>query len=410
MTVLAVLEGIRLALRSIARSPLRASLTVLGILIGVAAVVIVTALGAGARDRVAAQIQSLGANFVIVFPQRAQASGARGTLGSGARLTEDDGRAILRESTSIVTVAPVLRAGGQIVYGDQNWSTNIIGTTVPYFTVRNWPLTRGAMWELQDETVKSKVVLLGASVAAKLFGSEDPVGRTVRIGRYPYRVLGVLGEKGEAPFGGDQDDCVIMPIGSFRSRVQKTSPGFAGVLMASATSIETTDRAVRQIDGVLRQRHRIAEGASADYEIHTQKEFAEMQQTVFGLLTLLLVGVAAVSLVVGGIGVMNIMLVSVTERTREIGIRMAIGAREADIRTQFLVEAVALATLGGLAGAAIGVAVIGSLSRFLGWSMSLSPVALAVSIGTSAAIGVGFGFFPARRAARLDPIEALRHE
>ncbi len=405
-----ILEGIRLALQSIARSPLRASLTVLGILIGVAAVVIVTALGAGARDRVAGQIQSIGSNFVIVFPQRSQASGARGVLGSGARLTDDDGRAILRESTSVVALAPVLRAAGQVVYGDQNWSTNIIGTTQPYFQVRNWAVARGTMWEAEDEVVKSKVVLLGASVAAKIFGTEDPIGRTVRIGRYPYRVLGILAEKGEAPFGGDQDDCIIMPIASYRARVQKTPPGFAGVLFASASSVETTDRAVRQIDGVLRQRHRIAEGAMADFEIHTQKEFAEMQASVFGLLTLLLVGVAAVSLVVGGIGVMNIMLVSVTERTREIGIRMAIGAREGDIRAQFLVEAVALAVLGGLAGALIGVAVIGGLSRYLGWTMSLSPVALSVSIGVSAFIGVAFGFVPATRAARLDPIEALRHE
>ncbi len=406
----ALLEGIRLALRSIARSPLRASLTVLGILIGVAAVVIVTALGAGARDRVAAQIQSIGANFVIVFPQRAQASGARGGLGSGARLTEDDGRAILQGGASIVALAPVLRSAGQIVYGDENWSTNLIGTTLAYFQVRNWAVSRGSAWEPEDETLKEKVVLLGSSVATKIFGTEDPIGHTVRIGRYPYRVLGVLEEKGEAPFGGDQDDCVVMPIASYRARVQKTSPGFAGVLMASASSIDTTARAVRQIDGVLRQRHHIAEGEAADYEIHTQKEFAEMQSAVFGLLTLLLVGVAAVSLVVGGIGVMNIMLVSVTERTREIGIRMAIGAREGDIRAQFLVEAVSLATLGGLAGALLGAAAIGSLSQALRWSMSLSPAALVVSIGVSAFIGVGFGFFPARRAARLDPIEALRHE
>ncbi len=406
----AILDGIRLALRSIARSPLRASLTVLGILIGVAAVVIVTALGAGARDRVAAQIQSIGSNFVIIFPQRAQASGARGLLGSGARLTEEDGRAILRESPSIVAIAPALRSAGQIVYGDQNWSTNIIGTTLPYLKVRSWAIARGSAWEPEDELVKAKVVLLGNSVATKIFGTEDPVGNTVRIGRYPYRVIGVLAEKGEAPFGGDQDDCVLMPSSSFRARVMKTPPGFAGALMASASSIDTTDRAVRQIDAILRQRHRIADTATSDFEIHTQKEFAEMQSTVFGLLTLLLVGVAAVSLVVGGIGVMNIMLVSVTERTREIGIRMAIGAREGDIRAQFLVEAVALATLGGLAGALLGVGVIAGLSSALSWEMAPSAGALSVSIGVSAAIGIGFGFFPATRAARLDPIEALRHE
>jgi putative ABC transport system permease protein len=406
----AILEGIRLALRSIARSPLRASLTVLGILIGVAAVVIVTALGAGARDLVAKQIQSIGSNFVIIFPQRAQASGARGMQGSGQRLTEEDGRTILRESTSIVALAPVLRSAAQIVYGDQNWATNVIGTTLPYLQVRNWPVQSGVAWQPEDEVLKTKVVVLGSSVANKIFGTEDPVGHTVRIGRYPYRVLGVLAEKGEAPFGGDQDDCVLMPISSLRARVMRTSPGFAGVIMASASSVDTTDRAVRQIDAVLRQRHRVFNDTLVDFEIHTQKEFAEMQASVFGLLTLLLVSVAAVSLVVGGIGVMNIMLVSVTERTREIGIRMAIGAREGDIRAQFLVEAVALATLGGLAGALIGVVVIGSLSQWLSWQMSLSPVALIVSIGVSAAIGVGFGFFPARRAARLDPIEALRHE
>jgi putative ABC transport system permease protein len=406
----AVLDGIRLALRAIARNPLRASLTVLGILIGVAAVVIVTGVGTGVRSGIAAQIQSIGSNFVIIFPQSRQATGAHSALGAGVRLTEEDGRAVMRESTSVAAIAPALRAAGQIVYGDRNWNTSIIGTTQPYFKVREWPIERGAMWEDRDEQLKSKVIVVGTSVARNLFGTEDPIGRTVRIGRYPYRVLGVLKSKGEAPFGGDQDDCVIMPIGGFRTRVTRTPPGFAGVLMASATSAETTDRAVKQIESILRQRHHIDEGSEPDFEIHTQKEFQEMQATVFGLLTGLLIGVAAVSLVVGGIGVMNIMLVNVAERTREIGIRMAIGARSGDIQAQFLIEAVALALLGGLAGSFIGIVVMAGVSKALGWTVPLDPRPFIISIAVSGGIGIGFGFFPARRAAQLDPIEALRHE
>src|SRR5580698_2210100 len=256
----ALLDGIRLALRAIVRSPLRASLTVLGILIGVAAVVTVTALGDGARENVANQIQSIGSNFIIIFPQSSQVSGTRGAQGSGARLTEEDGRSILNESTSVVAVAPNLRSLGQVVYGDQNWNTNLVGTTLAYFQVRTWDVERGTLWEPHDEIIKSKSIVLGTTVAKNLFGNDDPVGRTVRIGRYPYRVLGVLKSKGEAPFGGDQDDVVLMPISSFRSRIQRTPPGFAGVLMASASSPETTGRAVRQIESILRQRHRVEEG------------------------------------------------------------------------------------------------------------------------------------------------------
>jgi putative ABC transport system permease protein len=252
--------------------------------------------------------------------------------------------------------------------------------------------------------------VLGSTVKKKLFGNEDPIGRTVRIGRYPFFVTGVLETKGEGPFGGDQDDLVVMPITSFRARILKVSPDFAGVLMISATSAETTDRAVKQIDSILRQRHRIADGTQPDFEIHTQNEFQEMQAVIYNLMTLLLVAVAAISLFVGGIGVMNIMLVSVTERTREIGIRMAIGARAHDIRTQFLVEAIALTLLGGVSGALLGIGAVAIVSRALEWKMAVSPIALAVSIGTSGLTGVAFGFFPARRAAHLDPIEALRHE
>jgi putative ABC transport system permease protein len=405
-----VLLAVLLALRAIRRNVLRASLTVLGILIGVAAVVTVTALGSGARESVSAEIQSIGSNFIIIWPERAISSGARGGVGTGPRLTEEDGLAILREDVSIAAVSPALRTRSQLVYGNHNWSTNVTGVTLPYYRVRNWSLVRGENWTERDEVLKSKVCVIGTTVQKELFGNEDPVGRLVRIGRYPYRVLGVLESKGEAPFGGDQDDSVFMPISSMRARIQRTSPGFAGVLMLSATSAETTERAVRLADSILRQRHHISDDAQPDFQIRTQKEFQEMQATIYNLLTVLLIFIAGISLVVGGIGVMNIMLVSVTERTREIGIRMAIGARENDIRTQFLVEAVVLALLGGIAGAVIGLGAIAGLRALLDWPMSLSTTALAISVATSGLTGVAFGFFPARRASRLDPILALHHE
>ncbi|MBX3209763.1 MAG: ABC transporter permease [Labilithrix sp.] len=406
----AFVTGARLAILSIARSTLRASLTILGILIGVAAVVTVTALGAGARDQVSSQIENMGSNVILVAPQSAAASGAKGALGAGVRLTEDDGRAIVREAVSVTAVAPALRSRAQIVAGEKNWSAQVIGSTRSFFPVRSWHVARGAEWDEHDEATKAKVCILGTTVATRLFDTEDPVGRSVRIGRHAFRVVGVLESKGEAPFGGDQDNMVLMPIGSMRGRVMRTAPGFAGVLLVSATSAETTDRAVAQVDSILRQRHRIEEGREPDFWIRTQQEFQQMQTAIYSLLTVLLVMIAGVSLVVGGIGVMNIMLVSVTERTREIGIRMAIGARAGDIMTQFLVEAVVLALIGGLSGALAGIGIIGFLGETLGWPMKLDPIALTVAILTSAMTGIAFGFFPARRAATLDPIVALRHE
>ena len=404
-----VLVGVTLALRAIARNGLRASLTVLGILIGVASVVTVYALGAGARDGVTSQIEAIGSNVMIIFPQSSTASGVKGAQGSGQRLTEEDGKVIQREAVSIAAVCPNLRTRGQIVNGEKNASTNIIGTTAPYFTIRNWKLVGGEGWTDHDEIIKSKVVLLGSTVKRKIFGGEDAVGRTVRIGRYPYRVLGVLETKGEGTFG-DQDDVVVMPISSMRSRVMRTPPGFAGALLASATSPETTDRAIHQIDAILRQRHHISADRDPDFAIRSQKEFQATLSTIYNLLTVLLVVIAAISLLVGGIGVMNIMLVSVTERTREIGIRMAIGARENDIRTQFLVEAIVLAVIGGLAGSLVGIGAIQVLGPILEFPMRVDPMALTIAVLVSGMTGVLFGFMPARRAAQLDPIVALRHE
>jgi putative ABC transport system permease protein len=405
----ALLVGIRLAVRAIERNVLRAGLTVLGILIAVAAVVAITGLGAGARQSMTDKVQSLGSNIFVVFPQSTAVSGAHGAQGSGKRLTEEDGRAIVREATSVKAVAPYLGLQGQVVAGDANVFTSLQGTTTSILEVAQWHVARGNMWTEVDEATKTKVCVLGATVARELFGNSDPVGQIVRIGRYPYSVIGVFKAKGQGPFG-DQDDLVMMPIGSMRARILRTPPGYAGILLVSATSADTSDRAVAQVGRILRQRHGIGDDSRPDFDFETQKGFQETQASIYDVVTVVLTVIAAISLLVGGIGVMNIMLVSVTERTREIGIRMAIGAQEGDIRTQFLVEAVALALIGGVLGAVLGVVIIYFTAAKMDWSMQVSPGALAGSLAVSGLTGVAFGFFPARRAAKLDPIVALRHE
>ncbi len=403
-----VAAATRLAFKAVARAKVRAALTVLGILIGIAAVVIVTALGTGARESIGRKFESMGSNTLYVFSQPNQSSGAR-TRGGG-RLNEADGRAVAREATSVRGVAPRSNSSVQMIYGDQNVATTVIGTSLAYFDVTSSPVGRGALWTDQDERAKARVVILGSTPAEALFGNQDPVGATVRVGRHPYRVIGVLARKGPNPFGEDQDDQAIMPIGSFRSRVRPGAPGRVDNLVIAAADPRVVDRARQQTESILRQRHRIHDLQEPDFAVRTMAEFRQRQESIYEMLSLLLVTVAAVSLVVGGIGVMNIMLVSVTERTREIGIRMAIGAAEGDIRLQFLVEAVVLTLIGGAAGSALGLAGTLALIRALEWPMSLPFGALGVALATSAAIGLVFGFLPARRAAALDPIDALRQE
>jgi putative ABC transport system permease protein len=402
-----LLGAIPLAFSSIARNKLRAVLTVLGVFIGITAVVVVTAAGTSATAAVGGEIDSLAASALFVFPQSVQASGAKSR--SLGRITEGDGRAIAREAVSVSGVAPWLSTSGQVVYGDKNWATTLIGTTLPYFPIRRFTVGRGAMWTESDETLKTKVCIIGETVATSLFGAVDPVGRTVRIGRSPYAVIGVLAPRGTSLVGDDQDDRVMMPIGSFRARVMHTSPGRADQLIVSATSDQTVLRAKSEIESILRERHHIAAGRD-DFAVSTQAEFRETTDSILGALASLLLGIAAISLLVGGIGVMNIMLVSVAERTREIGIRMSIGARERDIFVQFLVEAVSLTMVGGILGIVVGSAITIGVGRLLAWPMAPSARALGIAVATSGAIGTVFGLLPALRAARLDPIAALRVE
>jgi putative ABC transport system permease protein len=403
-----LLSAAAISLRAVRRNTLRAALTILGITIGIAAVVTVTALASGARESVNSQISALGSNALIVFARSARASGVRSATGS--KLSELDSQALVRESTSVRAAAPFLRAGGQVIYESQNATPTIIGTRLSYFEIRSWKVDRGDLWTAPSESISEKVVVIGKQTATDLFGSLDPIGRSVRIGRHTYRVLGVLEEKGQSPFGQSQDEIVLMPITTMRSHVLSTRPFETHAILLSATSADTTDRAKQQTEAILRQRHRIREGEEDDFAVRSQTEFQAMQDAIYGALSALLVSIAAVSLVVGGIGVMNIMLVSVTERTREIGIRMAIGAREADILVQFLLEALVLATLGGIVGSALGYALILGFASALGWPMKLQPASLGVALGVSTVIGLVFGFFPARRAAQMDPVQALGRE
>ncbi len=407
--LLRALASLLIALRMVRRNKLRAGLTVIGITIGIAAVVTMIALGQGARTSVANTVASLGANAVYVFPQSSHRSGAKNNS-AGSRVSELDCDALPREATSVRLCAPFMRASAQAIYEGQNAQTSVVGSRLSYFTVRNLGVQKGERWTPEAEAVNEKVCLIGVTTARELYGTQDPIGRSLRIGRYTYRVLGILEEKGNSPFGDDQDEIVLMPITTLRTHVVQARPIDVHGLMLSATSAETTERAMKQTADILRQRHHINDGDEDDFAVRSQAELQTLQEGIFGMLSALLVAIAAVSLVVGGIGVMNIMLVSVTERTREIGIRMAIGAREADIMVQFLMEAIVLALTGGAIGAALGYGVIFSLSTALGWAMRVDPGSLMLAMGVSSAIGIVFGFFPARRAARLDPVHALQRE
>jgi putative ABC transport system permease protein len=407
------LASIRIALRALRVNKLRSTLTMLGIIIGVAAVITMIAVGAGAQARVEEQIKGLGTNIIILFPGAVTSGGVRMGAGSRPTLTEDDAYAIQREIPAIQAAAPILRGTGQVVAGNNNWSTAFNGVTIEYFEARNWVIATGRAFEPAELQGSAKVALLGETVARNLFGDADPIGQVIRIRKVPFTVIGTLERKGQSLQGMDQDDIVVMPISTARNRV--LGGGTAKQRTAHFMSVKVRDgenmtEAEAQIRSLLRQRHRLQAGQDDDFTVRNLSEVLQAQEQSSRVMTLLLAAIASVSLLVGGIGIMNIMLVSVTERTREIGLRMAVGARGRDILTQFLVEAVTLALIGGLIGILLGVGGSFAIGHFAEWRTELNVQAIALAAGFAAAVGVFFGFYPARKASQLLPIEALRYE
>ncbi len=404
---------LRIALRALAVNKLRSALTMLGIVIGVGAVIVMIAVGAGAQARVEEQIRALGSNLLLVMPGSTTAGGVRMGFGSGSTLTEDDVVAINREIPEALA-APALRGSAQVIWGNSNWSTQIYGTTPEYLDVRQWALASGRAFEAGEMAGAAKVCLIGATVAKQLFGTADPLDQSIRIKRIPFTVIGVLDVKGQSMMGTDQDDLILVPIKTARSRVLGTASAArnrtVGTIWVKAADGLDTKVVEEQVRSLLRQRHRVQAGADDDFLLRNLQEVMAAQEASSRVLALLLAAVASVSLLVGGIGIMNIMLVSVTERTREIGLRMAVGARTRDILGQFLVEAVTLSLIGGLIGVGLGMGTSLAIAEFAGWRISISPQAVALAVAFAFVIGVFFGFYPARKAARLNPVEALRFE
>ncbi len=408
-----VLASIRIALRALRVNKLRSALTMLGIVIGVGAVIAMVAIGSGASQRISEQISSIGSNLLIVLPGSATSGGMRMGHGSTMTLTEEDARAIATEVPGVVTASGSMRGVAQIVFGNQNWSTAIQGTMPDYLEIRDWELDSGRFFTQEDADGATKVAVLGQTVKESLFGDGDAIGQIIRIKKVPFTVIGILTRKGQSTWGQDQDDTVVIPLSTAKKRVLGVSQAnarFVGVIQIKVASPDLLQDVQQQATDLLRQRHRLQPFQDNDFDVRNLAETFAVQAESSRTMTLLLGAIASVSLLVGGIGIMNIMLVSVTERTREIGLRMAVGARSRDILGQFLVEAVTLALVGGILGILLGVGGSALIAMLAKWSTLITPTSIAVAFGSSAFIGIFFGYFPARKAAYLDPIEALRYE
>jgi putative ABC transport system permease protein len=397
---------IRVALRALRRNAMRSVLTALGIIIGVGAVITMVSIGNGAKSLIEAQVAALGTNIVTVFPGSFSSSGGfRGGFGSSVSLTPEDADAIASDVPNIDGISPEVRDRSQVLANGLNWSTSVYGVGPDYPYIRNWNILVGGMFEDQEVKTLAKICVIGRTVAEQLFPNEDPIGQTLRIRNLPFRVTGVLAPKGFSVTGQDQDDVVLIPYTSHMRRVSRRTSVSAILIQASAP--DKLDKVKQDVEDLLTQRRR---GREPDFTVRTQEEIAAARTETSKTMTLLLACIAGVSLLVGGIGIMNIMLVSVTERTREIGIRLAIGAHGKDVLTQFLIEAVLLSALGGIIGVTLGIAASELVAHYVGWPVLVSTVSVVVAVAFSALVGVFFGYYPARKAAQLDPIDALRYE
>ena len=404
-----LLSILRIAMRALSRNKMRSALTMLGIIIGVGAVIAMVGVGQGASKQVQDQISAMGSNMLFVASGTVNRGGLRLGWGQTKTLVYDDMKAIVQQAPAVKQAAPGSATTAQVVFGGDNWFTNVQGTEPQYFDIRSWPMQEGVSFTESDVNSSADVAVIGATVQQNLFGAQDPVGQTVRISNLPFKVVGVLSAKGQsAAMGQDQDDVIFVPITTLQKKL--TGEPWLRYIVVSAVSKDATYAAQEEITALLRDRHRIRPGQDDDFMVRNLADIAQLADQSSRVMTMLLASIAGVSLIVGGIGIMNIMLVSVTERTREIGVRMAIGATEEDVQRQFLIEAVVLSLMGGAAGIFFGIGSSLIISKLLGWAVLVSPLATVAAVIFSAGVGVFFGFYPARKAARLDPIEALRFE
>ena len=401
----------RISLRALRVNKMRSALTMLGIIIGVGAVITMLAVGTGAQARIAAQMASIGSNLLIIMPGSSTSGGLRMGSGTQSTLTQDDAEAIARECPAVLDVAPTYNGAAQVVYGNQNWSTGIVGTTPGILSVRDWSLSAGRPFTDQDVRNATKVCLLGQTVVDNLFGNIDPVGQIIRIKKVPFTVIGVLAKKGQSDHGQDQDDTIIVPLTTAQKKIFGSRVvGMVRAISVKAVSAEQMAAAEEQITELLKQRHRIGPRQENDFTVRNLTQMMEAREQAAQVMGLLLAAIASVSLLVGGIGIMNIMLVSVTERTREIGIRMSVGAKSWDIRLQFMIEALTLSLIGGLIGILLGISGSKILTMLVGWATVVSSLSVLLAFGFSGLVGLFFGFYPAYKASLLNPIDALHYE
>ncbi len=401
----------RISLRALLVNKMRSFLTMLGIIIGVGSVITMLAIGAGAGKKLGEQVASLGSNLLMIFSGSATSGGQRMGAGTDPTLTLGDAEAIRKELSAVAEAAPFVNGIAQTVYGNQNWSTILQGTTPPIFEIRDWNVSAGRLFTWEDVRGAAKVCLIGTTVADNLFGGIDPVGKVIKIKKVPFTVIGLLEKKGESPDGRDQDDTIYMPVTTAQKKVLGGTYGDSvRLIFVKAKSFDQLGEAEEQVNALLRQRHRIGPKQEDDFSVRNITQLLQSAEQMVRIISLLLMAIASVSLLVGGIGIMNIMLVSVTERTKEIGIRMAVGARAADIRFQFLIEALSLSLIGGALGIVLGIGLSRIISYFADWPSIITAPSILLAFGFSSAVGLFFGFYPAYKASKLNPIDALRYE